>query len=107
MVYATTLSEYKRAMYWWLNIEYFGPNIQYIYGFDKILDDIISTVLPVPNYQDEPSTIRDLCCERKLFMTSMEEIHSCGFPLDLYLVQREKKKYPIKNAEIRLLQASS
>ena len=42
MVYATTLSEPQRVIFWRHTLEEFGPNIQYVAGVGNIVADTIS-----------------------------------------------------------------
>ena len=59
MFYATTLIEYKMLMFWQPIIEYFGPNIQHIYGVDNIVADIISILTSIPSSKYNPCTRKD------------------------------------------------
>ena len=45
MVHEYTISSLQRLMHFKLIIEDFRTNIEHIYGFNNILDDVISTFL--------------------------------------------------------------
>ena len=72
MFYATTLIEYKMLMFWQPIIEYFGPNIQHIYGVDKKVADMISRLPYISVNKYNHSTIKYQCCLNELFTISRE-----------------------------------
>ena len=91
MVYAATLSESQRAMLWRLIIHFFGPNIQYIDGVDKIADPIIR--LPSTNIDKyDIRTKKAQCCVNKLSVSVRAEKNEHFFPLNLLNLQREQQK---------------
>ena len=54
MVYAATLSESQRVIRWKPILEEFGPNIQHIYGVEKIIADTIRILPSTSIYKDDP-----------------------------------------------------
>ena len=93
MIYAATLSEYQRAIQWWLNIKEFGTNIQHIYRVENITAYKLSILPYTPVDKYEPSTSKAQCCAKKLFKTSRAENNKYCFPLNWLKVQREQQKY--------------
>ena len=73
LVYATTLSEPQWGMLWQLIIEEFGPNIQHITGFDKILADTLSKLTYTSVDKYATSTSKAQCHTNKIFTIGREE----------------------------------
>ena len=92
MVYAATLSEYQRLMQWYLIIQEFGPNIQYIAVVDNIVSNTLSIFLSIYVEKYEPITKRDQCRVNELFAISMAENNKYCFPLNLLNAQIEQPK---------------
>ena len=92
LVYAATLSEYQRVIYWRLVIKYFGPNIQHISRVDNIVADTLSRFPStlVNNYNT--CTSKAQCCANKLFSISRAENNKDWSSLNLLNVQREQQK---------------
>ena len=67
LVYAATLSESQKVMWWRLILEEFGPNIQYIDGVDNILSDTLSRLTSISVDKYKPSTSKAQCYANKLF----------------------------------------
>ena len=76
-------------MFWKLILKYSGTNIHHISGFDNTIADKICKIPSVTNDQDKSSTIRAYFFANDLFITSVDQIHDCVSPLDIFLMQRE------------------
>ena len=117
MVYAATLSEYQWVMYLWLIIKDFGPNIQHIYWFEKILSDTLSRFSYTSSNRYESCKRKHQCHANELFTLGRIEKNEYCFPLNISIVQREQQIEPIKYklqtqyihfvSRMRLLHASS
>ena len=92
LVYDATLSEYQRVMRWKLIIEEFGPNIQYIYGFDNMLADILSRFLSMISNKYDICTRKAQFHVNKLFGICRVKNNGYRFPLNLLIVQIEQQK---------------
>ena len=88
MVYAATLIEYQRLMFWRLIIKEFGPNIQHIAGVDNIVANMISRFPPTPSDNYNPFTRKSQCRSNKLFAIGRVENNDYCFPLNILIVQR-------------------
>ena len=92
LVYAATLSESQRVMLCQLILEYFGPNIQNIAGFDNIVSDTLSRLPSTPIEKYKPCKRKAQYCANKLFeMVRVENNEGC-FPLNLLIVQKNNKR---------------
>ena len=92
MVYATTLCESQRVIFWQLIIKQFGPNIHHIAGVDNIVADTLSRLPSTPSDNYEPCTRKAQFRTNKLFVIGRLEKND-DFPLlNILIVQREKTK---------------
>ena len=66
LVYAATLSEYKKLMQWRLIIEEVGTNIKHIAGVDNKVSDTINRLPYTPSNKYESFTSKDQCCMNDL-----------------------------------------
>ena len=73
MIYAATLSEYKRVMRWWLILEEFGPNIKHIDGVDNILADTLIRLPYTTVYKYKARMGKSQCRAKELFAIGRKE----------------------------------
>ena len=99
LVYSTTLSEYQRVIRWQLIIEYFGPNIQHIYGVDNIVADTLSRLRSTPSKNYKCCTRKSQCRANELLEIGRVENNKYCFPLNILIL-----KYLKKGTEERKLQ---
>ena len=100
LVSAANLSESQMVMLWRLIIEEFGPNIQNIYGFDKIVADTLSRLLSMPSDKYETCTRKAQYHANNLF--ALGRVEKRGFfSLNLLIVQREQQK-ELRNINYKL-----
>ena len=78
-------------MLWRLIIKEFGPNIQHIAGVDNIVADTLSRLMSTPSGKYNTCTRKSKCRVKKLFAIGRVENNENCFPLNLLIVQREKK----------------
>ena len=88
MVYAETLSESQRVMFWRLILEEFGPNIQHLAGVDNIVADTLIRLPSTPKDKYKPCTSKAQCCANKLFAIGRVENNEYCFLLNLLTVQK-------------------
>ena len=72
LVYTSNHSESQRVMCWRIIIEYFGPNVQHISGFENKVYDTISILPYTTINQYGTRTTRDLSQAKNLFATRVE-----------------------------------
>ena len=88
MVYAETLSESQRVMFWRLILEEFGPNIRHLAGVDNIVADTLIRLPSTPKDKYNPCTSKAQCCANKLFAIGRVENNEYCFLLNLLTVQK-------------------
>ena len=83
MVYAATLIEYQRVIFWRLIIKEFGPNIQHIAGVDNIVAGMIRRFPSTPIDKYESCTRKAQFRANNLFTLVRVENNEYCFPLNI------------------------
>ena len=96
MVYAATLSDPRRVMRWWLVLEYFGTNVQHIYGVENIVADLLRRLISTYVYKYKPSTKNTQCRTNNLFVISTAYNNEDCFPLNILNVKIKQQEELIK-----------
>ena len=65
-----------------------------------MIANTLSRFLSTTIDQDDPNTTRDINQENELFKTRLEQTLDDGYPVDLLLLQQEKKVAPSNNSSI-------
>ena len=92
MVYTATLSEYQRVTCWQLILKEFGPNFKHTVGFGTIVDNTLSRLPSTSVDKYKTCTRKAKCNTNELSEIIMAETNEDCFPLNLLIVQREKRK---------------
>ena len=79
-------------MLWRLIIRDFGPNIQYVAGFDNIVSDTLSIFPATQSNKYKSCTSKAQCCADEIFEPGRVENNEDCLPLNLSIVQREQQK---------------
>ena len=79
-------------MRWRLIIEEFGPNIQHIYGVDKIVSDKLSRWPSMPSRKYNTCTRKAQRYTNKSFTIGRVENNKDCFLLNILIVKRDKQK---------------
>ena len=87
MVYAATLSEFQRVMHWQFILKEFGPNIQHIYGVDKIVPDALQRLPSTSVNKYEPRTSKAQCRTKNIFSIGRKDNNEDCFELNLLNMQ--------------------